>query len=770
MGHIMRNFKRLFFPEKLIWSKLIAVVVIITLLALQKPNIIKAIVSQDNVLPPDDTGEPLREKGIDFDSMPVDLVYTWVNGTDPRFIEELKRPEGLSVNRFADKQQLRYSLRSLELYLPWIRHIYIVTNGQIPGWLNLSNPRISVVPHSDIYSNKTHLPTFNSVSIESHIHQIPGISKHFLYLNDDFFFNSPVWLSDFYTIDKGQKIYKAHRPPDCKPGCSANLISNGVCDKSCNLAECGFDGGDCKPKKPLQADSTCAPGCPIIWLSDRSCDAECNNELCGMDGGDCGLPSLQKTMFGVDYNPTTLLNYTDIRPPLGTKSMYINMANFMRYPNAIILDAFHDNPQAIRHSTVYQHNHLIILLFNDNIVCQSVNLLIRVGSNGLLLSNDASMIVVAIHVQTANVSVSEPTYITTMCEGLQDEPVKRNLTPAFIQTELSFSLIREMEKKKGSLFVKERNEKPRCLNLTDFPANVIKILNIVFKSVQDGSTAYDEYKEIENFMIKHHGGSVCHDKNTIKAREGGVIMDAQQFKEQYKIGDFTGQRKLLDKYAESMNYVDRVFTRKYGWARRDSIQHMPHFIDRDIMTELQSEFPEEYEATSSHYTRDAHDMQFAFAYMAYIMEKRPARPIHMLWEEIDTDRSGDLSKDEIQVLADRIYDRGDDAKLKILKTNLEYCARGPTEAHKDNYPPNSSSKITQDVFGSCPFIVEKTWQKVNSYRKYKHEIMYANNVHFSMIADNLEYNEREFNIIRRKERKFVCINDDIDANSPKYDQ
>ena len=29
-----------------------------------------------------------------------------------------------------DMDQLKYSLRSLELYIPWARHVYIVTNGQ----------------------------------------------------------------------------------------------------------------------------------------------------------------------------------------------------------------------------------------------------------------------------------------------------------------------------------------------------------------------------------------------------------------------------------------------------------------------------------------------------------------------------------------------------------------------------------------------------------------------------------------------------------------
>ena len=37
---------------------------------------------------------------------------------------------------FLDFDQLRYSLRSIEQFAPWIRHIYIVTNGQVPNWLN----------------------------------------------------------------------------------------------------------------------------------------------------------------------------------------------------------------------------------------------------------------------------------------------------------------------------------------------------------------------------------------------------------------------------------------------------------------------------------------------------------------------------------------------------------------------------------------------------------------------------------------------------------
>jgi hypothetical protein len=56
-----------------------------------------------------------------------------------------------------------------------VRQIFIVTNGQIPAWLNLDHPRIQVVTHEDIFLNKSHLPTFSSPSIEMHLHRIPGL-------------------------------------------------------------------------------------------------------------------------------------------------------------------------------------------------------------------------------------------------------------------------------------------------------------------------------------------------------------------------------------------------------------------------------------------------------------------------------------------------------------------------------------------------------------------------------------------------------------------
>lgn len=197
-------------------------------------------------------------------SLKIDAVYTWVNGSDPEFIKQLDQwskkerqssssssladggqPQSPEKKRFNDNEELKYSLRSLERYANWINNVYIVTNGQVPSWLNLDNPRVRVVTHSEIYPDLAHLPTFSSPSIETHLHRIPGVSEYFLYLNDDVFFGAPTTPQDFLLDDDVQRVYLSWEIPDCAPSCSESFIGDKYCDVPCNVSQCNFDGGDC---------------------------------------------------------------------------------------------------------------------------------------------------------------------------------------------------------------------------------------------------------------------------------------------------------------------------------------------------------------------------------------------------------------------------------------------------------------------------------------------------------------------------------------------
>ena len=102
---------------------------------------------------------------------------------------------------------------------PWIRNIYIVTNGQVPSWLDTSNPRIRVVTHREIFHDQSALPTFSSPAIEFNIHHIPELSEYFIYFNDDVFLGSPVYPYDFLTLQEGQVLFGSWEVPECAKKC-----------------------------------------------------------------------------------------------------------------------------------------------------------------------------------------------------------------------------------------------------------------------------------------------------------------------------------------------------------------------------------------------------------------------------------------------------------------------------------------------------------------------------------------------------------------------
>src|SRR5690625_142718 len=139
----------------------------------------------------------------------IDVVYTWVDGSDPEWNAQRLAALGVaeapdSTNgathaaRFRSHDELRYSLRSVELFAPWVRRVHVVTAGQVPDWLDADHPRLQLVDHRDIFTDPEVLPVFNSHAIESQLHHIPGLAERYLYLNDDVFFGRPVSPSLFF--------------------------------------------------------------------------------------------------------------------------------------------------------------------------------------------------------------------------------------------------------------------------------------------------------------------------------------------------------------------------------------------------------------------------------------------------------------------------------------------------------------------------------------------------------------------------------------------
>ena len=150
---------------------------------------------------------PLAETST-FD---VDVVYTWVNYEDPDwqklFAEHSTNQSngGLNADRYTSRDELKYSLRSLLKFAPWVRTVYVVSNCTPPDWFDETNQRVRWVYHNEIMDD-AHLPTFNSHAIEASIHRTPRLSEHFLYFNDDIFLLKPVTKSDFFVPNGLAKI------------------------------------------------------------------------------------------------------------------------------------------------------------------------------------------------------------------------------------------------------------------------------------------------------------------------------------------------------------------------------------------------------------------------------------------------------------------------------------------------------------------------------------------------------------------------------------
>ncbi|MFF1322516.1 stealth conserved region 3 domain-containing protein [Streptomyces chartreusis] len=150
---------------------------------------------------------PLTLPTVNDVTFPVDIVYTWVDGEEPQMRDKRARHQEHGIaeilaketnaSRYTSHDELKYSLRSLAMYADFVRHIYLVTDGQKPHWLDESAPGITVVDHRDIFPDGV-LPVFNSHAIETRLHHIPGLSEHYLYFNDDVFVGRRVTAEHFF--------------------------------------------------------------------------------------------------------------------------------------------------------------------------------------------------------------------------------------------------------------------------------------------------------------------------------------------------------------------------------------------------------------------------------------------------------------------------------------------------------------------------------------------------------------------------------------------
>ena len=146
------------------------------------------------------------------DGLDIDLVYTWCDAADDAWRAKKEATaraygreataRGNAVCRFVSNDELRYALRSAEMFVPWVRRVFLVIDDDStpPAWLRLDCPKLRIVRHSEIMPGEL-LPCFCSGTIEHHLARIPGLAARYVYSNDDMMFGRPLAPSFFFARD-----------------------------------------------------------------------------------------------------------------------------------------------------------------------------------------------------------------------------------------------------------------------------------------------------------------------------------------------------------------------------------------------------------------------------------------------------------------------------------------------------------------------------------------------------------------------------------------
>lgn len=576
--------------------------------------------------------------------------------------------QDLAPSRFEDKEELRYSFRSLEVFAPWVRHVYLVTNGQIPYWLNLDNPRLTLLTHEDIFPDRTHLPTFSSPAIESHIHRIPGLSQHFLYLNDDVFFGQEVWPDDFITHARGQKVYLSWPVPDCSESCPWSWIGDGSCDISCNVTECAYDGGDCNP-------------------------------------------SNENILFNEDFYDEHHMEALD--SPL--------------HDHHLVDDSHLDLRDLSRLNDVRRESNETKVLY-------------QVANSSLT------------HLYSTNHTLESET------KGSFDKP-----TPTVFNYR---NIVKVSQQVSNYSYFHTKNTSHK-VSVGNYTFQRKWNFNRQLKASNTSNDLSSTGPALKDVTLNK-----LMESNLKPKKKGESLPNVYNSKS-------TGSwalKKSKDTFAESLLFVNRLYNNEFGYEVRKVPAHMPHLIDKSIMSLLQNRFPVEWKRTSSHKIRNVEDMQYAFSYFYFLTSEKQNQTISEIFDMFDTDKSGTWSDREIRTLLTKLNDLPlNYYKVVRFEEQIINCSLHTESEHHvatplyERYQDSKLPVVSKLLISNCGPIKNALLEKFGTCKKYQTEIVKDKNqaTTFKMLSSNLSQLVVLLDEIRRDPKKFICLNDNLDPSLEK---
>ena len=150
-----------------------------------------------------DTVKMITKKELNLiEKEPIDVCIKYIDLTD----KTLNREGIKHIFKDQDNEELRYSLRSILKYIPWIRKIFIIMPNDKVKFLK----PYEEIKEKIIYVKDKDLLGFdssNSVAFQFNLYKMEnfGLSKNFIYMDDDYFIGKPLKKSDFFYYDRKKK-------------------------------------------------------------------------------------------------------------------------------------------------------------------------------------------------------------------------------------------------------------------------------------------------------------------------------------------------------------------------------------------------------------------------------------------------------------------------------------------------------------------------------------------------------------------------------------
>ena len=142
-----------------------------------------------------------------IDKEPIDILIKYIDLTD----KNLKRDGIKQIKKDEDNEELKYSVRSILQYIPWVRKIIILMpNERVKYFKPIEeiSGKIVYVKDKDFLG----FDSANSVVFQLNLYNMIkfGISENFILMDDDYFFGKPIKKSDFFYYDElDKKVFPA---------------------------------------------------------------------------------------------------------------------------------------------------------------------------------------------------------------------------------------------------------------------------------------------------------------------------------------------------------------------------------------------------------------------------------------------------------------------------------------------------------------------------------------------------------------------------------